>query len=142
MLTSRLFFESSGKSLSSATQIRSRFSSSDFDRAQRQQKLIMAVKDKILAINLLADPIKTLNILNSLRKNIETDLNIWDANGLFDLVEVFKNSDEKVKKYVITTENLVYETIIQSNTESLYVLLPNGDNLLGIKSLFQNILKE
>ncbi|MDP3793014.1 MAG: LCP family protein [bacterium] len=120
---------------------RSRFSSSDFDRAQRQQKIILAIKDKILELNLLTDPIKSLSILNSIRKNIETDLNVWDASGLLELSRQF-NTESVVQRYVITTENLVYESNMQTEYGNLYVLLPNGDNLRGIKALFQNILKE
>ena len=122
--------------------VRSRFSSSDFDRAQRQQKVIMAIKDKVLQLDLLADPIRTLTILNTIRKNINTDLNIWDAGSLLELSKEFESTGEKTKRFVITTENLVYETHIQTDVGNLYVLLPNGDNLQGIKELFQHILKE
>lgn len=121
--------------------VRSRFSSSDFDRAQRQQRVIIAIKDKITNLNLLSDPIKTLTILNTIRKNIKTDLNVWDAGGLFNLSEQFSRADDKVKRYVITTENLVYESHLQTNIGNIYVLLPTGGNLLQIKQMFQEILK-
>lgn len=121
--------------------VRSRFSSSDFDRSQRQQKVITAIKDKVLQLDLLADPIRTLAILNTIRKNINTDLNIWDAGGLLELSKEFEGAGEKTKRFVITTENLVYETHIQTDVGNLYVLLPNEDNLQGIKELFQEILK-
>lgn len=119
---------------------RSRFSSNDFDRAQRQQKIIFAIKDKVLELNLLTDPIRTLSILNSLRKNIETDLNIFDANGLYDLSSQF-TSEGSIKHYVIDTDNLLYDTFMQTEYGNLYVLLPKGDNLQGIKNLFQEILE-
>jgi|SRR3989344_2340211 len=121
--------------------IRSRFSSSDFDRAQRQQKFIMAVKDKVLELNILTEPIRTLSILNTIRSNIDTDLAIWDAGGLMDLAEEFSGAGDKVKRYIITTENLVYETHLQTDIGNLYVLLPVGDNLQGIKQLFQDVLQ-
>lgn len=120
---------------------RSRFSSSDFDRAQRQQQLIMAIKDKVLSLNLISDPIQTLTILNTIRKNINTDLNIWDSGSLLDLSEEFQGAGEKIKRYTITTENLLYETHMQTDVGNLYVLLPKEDNLLQIKQLFQDILK-
>ena len=121
---------------------RSRFSSSDFDRAQRQQKVIMAIKDKVTSLNLLSDPIKTLTILNAIRKNIETDLNIWDAGSLFNLSEQFSTAGDHIKRYVITTENLVYESYIQTDIGNIYILLPNGNNLLQIKQMFQEILEQ
>ena len=116
---------------------RSRFSTSDFDRAQRQQKIILAVKDKISELSLLSDPIKTLSILKTIHNNIETDLKLWDAGSLLDLAKEFNNSGDKIRRYLITTENLVYE----GHINNLYVLLPQGDNLQGIKNLFQEILQ-
>ena len=120
--------------------VRSRFSSSDFDRAQRQQRVIVAMKNKIMALSLLSDPIKTLSILNTLRSNIETDLKIWDVGGLVELSKEF-TGEEKIKRFVLTTENLLYETHIQIGTGNIYVLLPKGDNLQGIKQFFQDTLK-
>ena len=120
---------------------RSRFSTNDFDRAQRQQKIIMATKDKILKLNLLSDPIKTLTTLNTIRNNIHTDLNIWDTGGLISLSKEFSGAGDQIKRYVITTENLVYESHVQTDAGNLYVLLPVGDNLQGIKQLFQDIFK-
>ena len=101
----------------------------------------MAVKDKVMELDLIADPIKTLIILNTLRSNIQTDLKLWDAGSLITLAKEFDGFDEKVKRYGITTENLVYETHIQTDAGNLYVLLPKGDTLQGIKQLFQDILK-
>ncbi|OGN33505.1 MAG: hypothetical protein A3F98_00215 [Candidatus Yanofskybacteria bacterium RIFCSPLOWO2_12_FULL_41_8] len=121
--------------------VRSRFSSSDFDRAQRQQNLMLAIKEKVFELNILTEPIRTLNILNTIRNNIDTDLAIWDAGGLLDIAQQFNGAEEKVKRYVITTENLVYETHIQTEVGNLYALLPIGDNLQGIKQLFQSILE-
>lgn len=121
--------------------VRSRFSSSDFDRSERQQKVILAIKDKVSELNLLSDPIKTLSILNTIRKNIDTDLGIWDANSLFDLSREFTGAGESIKRYAITTQNLVYETHIQTDAGNLYVLLPKGDSLQEIKNLFRNILE-
>src|SRR3989344_7881728 len=84
--------------------VRSRFSSSDFDRAQRQQRVLLAIKDKVMALSLLSDPIKTLGILNTLQSNIETDLKIWDIGGLVNLSKEFEGAGDKIKKYTITTE--------------------------------------
>ncbi len=115
---------------------RSRFSSNDFDRSKRQQEVIFALKEKITNLNFLSDPIKTLSVLNNIRSNVKTDLNIWNTKELLDLGREV-NSSEKIKKYVITTENLLYE----SRAEELYVLLPKGDNFSKIKQLFQDSLK-
>ncbi len=115
---------------------RSRFSSSDFDRSRRQQEVIFALKDKLTNLNFWANPLKTLSILNSIRSNITTDLNIWNTTDLLSLAKDV-NSSEKIKKYVMTTDNLLYE----SRVNDAYVLLPKGDNFTQIKQFFQDNLK-
>ncbi|OGN01767.1 MAG: hypothetical protein A3I26_00145 [Candidatus Yanofskybacteria bacterium RIFCSPLOWO2_02_FULL_43_10] len=115
---------------------RSRFSSNDFDRSRRQQEVIFALKDKLTNLNFWSDPVKTISILNSIRSNIKTDVNIWDTKELLDLAKE-AGSSGKIKKYVITTENLLYE----SRANESYILLPKGDNFTQIKQLFQDNLK-
>ncbi|MBI2064170.1 MAG: LCP family protein [Candidatus Yanofskybacteria bacterium] len=115
---------------------RSRFSSNDFDRSRRQQEVIFALKDKLAQHNWWTDPLKTLNILTAIKSNIQTDINIWNAKEILDLANEI-NSANKISKYVLSTENLVYE----SRANEAYILLPVGDNLTGIKQLFQDIIK-
>ena len=115
---------------------RSRFSSNDFDRARRQQEVIFALKEKLTNLNFWSDPIKTISILNSIRSNIKTDINIWNTKELLDLAKEVGSSG-KVKKYVMTTDNLLYE----SRANESYILLPKGDNFSQIKQLFQDSLR-
>lgn len=115
---------------------RSRFSSNDFDRSRRQQEVIFALKDKLSEHSWWADPLKTLDIVTAISSNIQTDINIWNAKELMDLAGEL-NSADRVKRYVVSTENLVYE----SRLNGAYILLPAGDNLAQIKQLFQDILK-
>ncbi len=115
---------------------RSRFSSSDFDRSRRQQEVMFALKEKLTNLNFWSDPIKTLSVLNSIRSNIKTDINIFDTNELLSLAKEM-NSSEKVKKYIMNTDNLLYE----SRANESYILLPRGDNFIQVKQVFQDNLK-
>ncbi|PIP75236.1 hypothetical protein COW86_04900, partial [Candidatus Kuenenbacteria bacterium CG22_combo_CG10-13_8_21_14_all_39_9] len=47
---------------------------SDFARAKRQQKILFAVKDKILNWKTLANPNRVYNIYNNITKNIQTNI--------------------------------------------------------------------
>lgn len=51
---------------------------SDFARAKRQQKIIFALKEKILSASTLANPIRINKIIASLEKHIETDMQFAD----------------------------------------------------------------
>ncbi|MEK7121470.1 MAG: LCP family protein [Patescibacteria group bacterium] len=115
---------------------RSRLSSDDFDRSRRQQEVIFALKEKLTNLNFWSDPLKTLSILNSIRSNIKTDVNIWNTKELLNLAKEVESSG-KVNKYIMTTENLLYE----SRANESFILLPKGDNFTQIKQLFQDMLK-
>lgn len=118
--------------------VRSRYSTSDFDRAFRQQQVLFAIKDKLTALSIITDPIKILSVINTLSQNIKTDINIWDVKEIIDLGKEVDTSPSIFKKQVLSTENLLYQT---TGPNGVYILLPNGDNFSQIKLLFQNILK-
>lgn len=72
---------------------RSRHSSSDFDRSERQQILLKAIKDKALSLGVLTNPTKVSDLINSVRNNINTDLTVGDIVDLGISFKDIKNSD-------------------------------------------------
>jgi len=113
---------------------RSRFSTNDFDRARRQQEIIFALKDKLAKIDIFSDPIQAFEVFKALRSNIKTDVGLWDMKSMIDLAGRINGDTEH---FIISIDNLVYE----SHINNMYVLLPVGDNFIGIKQKFQDILK-
>lgn len=118
--------------------VRSRFSTSDFDRARRQQEVIVAIKNKAFSLGILSNPLKINSLLSSLKGNIKTDFQIWDISDIITLANSF-NPKQPIKSYVISTDNLIYETYTASGE---YILLPKDANYAGIKDLFKNILSQ
>ena len=117
--------------------VRSRFSTSDFDRARRQQDVISAIKNKATELGFLANPTKITGLLDALKGNVRTNFQIWEINDLLSLVKTFKN--DNLKKSVLSTDNLLYETHLDNGE---YVLLPKGDNFTLVKEYFRTILNE
>lgn len=117
--------------------VRSRYSTSDFDRSFRQQQVLFAIKDKLTKLNIISDPIKTLSVVNTLSQNIKTDINIWDVKEIIDLGKEVNISPNMFKKQVLSTDNLLYQT---TRLNGAYILLPQGDNFDQIKQLFKDII--
>jgi LCP family protein required for cell wall assembly len=117
--------------------VRSRYSTSDFDRAFRQQQVLFAIKNKLTELEVISDPIKTLSIINTLNQNVKTDINIWDVKEIIDLGKEVDTSPAMFKKQVLSTDNLLYQT---TGPKGAYILLPQRDNFEQIKTLFQTIL--
>ncbi len=115
---------------------RSRYSTSDFDRSRRQQQIMFAVKDKLLKLNFIGNPVKTFSILNIVRNDIHTDISIWDLKQFLDLTHQVNFAG--IKRSVLSTDNLLLESRGPDNT---YILLPKTGDFSEIKQLFQDILK-
>lgn len=69
---------------------RSRHSTSDFDRSERQQLLIKAIKEKALSLGVLTDTNKISNLIDSVKNNLSTDLTVGD---LVNIGINFKDAD-------------------------------------------------
>ena len=117
--------------------VRSRYSTSDFDRARRQQEVISIIKNKALSLGFLSNPTKISSLLNNLKGNIRTDFQIWDIGDMLALAGGL-GAKTTPKSYVISTENLVSETKTEKGE---YILLPKEANYQGIKNLLGNILQ-
>src|SRR3989338_7760604 len=117
---------------------RSRYSTSDFDRASRQQQILFAIKTKLTELKIISDPIKILSVVNILGQNIKIDINIWNIKEVIDLGREIDTSPAVFKKQVLSVDNFLYQTV---GPNGEYILLPNGDNFEQVKLLFQEILK-
>lgn len=117
--------------------VRSRFSTSDFDRARRQQEVIAAIKNKAAKLGYLSNPVKITNLLSELKGDIRTDFQIWDIKNVLDLAATF-NPKSQIKNYVLSVDNLLYET---HSAKGEYILLPKGDSYDMVRELFLNLLE-
>ncbi len=118
--------------------VRSRDMTSDFARARRQQEVIGLVRSKMLSLGTLTDFSKVNAVLDSLGKNVSTNMEAWEMKRLFDLYQ--KISDVKINQKVLedSEEGLLYNP--PAKPESGYILLPRGDNYDRIRELFRNSL--
>lgn len=117
--------------------VRSRYSSSDFDRSRRQMQVILAIKAKISALNLTSDPLKALEVITTVKSHLKSDLDIFDLGTIRDLITQGDQLD-RIRRYQLTTENLLYETKV----DGIYELLPTGDTLAHIKEFIGSVLTD
>ena len=102
---------------------RSRETTSDFDRARRQQQVLVAVKTKATSMDTLLNPQKISALASSFGTNLKTDLSV---NELPRAIEIFKQIDtSKVK-------NKVFDNSVQglleddSSSTAGYILIPRA----------------
>ncbi len=116
---------------------RARYTSSDFDRAKRQQIVIDAIKAKALSIGTFTDFGKINALLDSLGNNVLVNLETWEMKRFFELYQ--QNNAASITHKVLenSEEGLLYAPT--ETKEAGYILLPRGDNYDRIRALFQNL---
>jgi polyisoprenyl-teichoic acid--peptidoglycan teichoic acid transferase len=72
---------------------RSRETSSDFARGERQRAVLLALKEKTISAGILANPTKLNGLLSAFGNNVQTDLSISDANRLYSIMKRINNSN-------------------------------------------------
>lgn len=81
---------------------RSRETTSDFARAQRQRQILVALKDKVLSAGTLSNPAKIDGLMNAFGDNVYSDLSTQGATRLVSIMK--KVSDSKVNSIGLTDE--------------------------------------
>lgn len=116
---------------------RSRATSSDFERAKRQQQIIQLVKEKLLSAGTLTDFGKLNGILNDLGDNVRSDLEAWEMKRFYDLYVGMQNPQIYQRVLENSEEGLLYNP--PQTKETGYILLPIGDNYDKIREMAKNI---
>ena len=116
---------------------RSRETTSDFDRSKRQQKLLLAIKDKCLTLGVLSNPKKVSDLMSIAGSHIRTDLDVAEIK---DLLEIAKDVDQtKIVNKVI--DNDPKTGLLVSSGEGFYHLVPKAgaNNFSQIQKMVKNI---
>lgn len=118
--------------------VRSRYSTNDFDRARRQQQVLLAMKEKALSLGILLNPVKIFELLDSMSKHVRTDMPLGDLNYMISLSKNLNFKNIKGKVFDTTPDGLLYAT---TNEKGAYILLPQGDNFDKIRETCRNIFQ-
>jgi len=116
---------------------RARFATSDFDRARRQQDVLLSMKSKALSVGTLSDFGKLNNLMNVMGDNIRTDMKSWEMQKLFEILRGVENPEVYHKVFDTSKEGLLYST-----SNGSYILLPVGDNYNEIHQVCADIFEE
>ncbi len=108
---------------------------SDFARSKRQQKIILAAKDKILSASTLLNPSRITKMMETLQANIATNLDVWEILRLAK--ELKDMSSSEITHHVIdaSESSPLYATVVNG----AYVLLPKNDDWSELRNITENI---
>ncbi len=113
---------------------RSRHSTSDFDRAKRQQQILQAMLNAFQNFRPLENIQKSIEMVSSLSEKVNTDIDPLSALAYFRLYQNFTLETGNV----LSTSNYLYSTLSQTGQ---YILLPSHGNFSAIRSYIETLIK-
>lgn len=116
--------------------IRSRYSSSDFERVRRQQEVIDALKDQALSLGVLANPFKVFEIIDALGNNIRTDMGLGEIREFVSLAQEYQNIEVNHAVLEPSEEGIIYSDTV----DGAYVLLPRSGDWEQVRGFFGSLL--
>lgn len=111
---------------------------SDFARSQRQQKILQAVKARVMSYSFFLSPRKIKNISEDLSNHLRTNFAPWELVRLIDILESMDTENIISKVLDDSPDGLLYPNIING----AYVLQPKGDDFAQIQYMTKNIFKK
>ncbi|MBI4812636.1 LCP family protein [Candidatus Falkowbacteria bacterium] len=112
---------------------------SDFARARRQQKILEAVKDKVLSLNVLFKPRMIGNIIDNLKEHVSTNFKVWELVKLWGMAKEIK-SENIITRVLDDGPNGLLTGLIAE--DGAYILTPRSGDFAEIQYLVQNIFSE
>lgn len=113
---------------------------SDFARSRRQQQIMSLLKDKLMSFETYSNPVKIKEIMDSLSKNISTNLNIGQIIYLGNLV---KNTQQSDIKNLVLDSGVNGFTVPYIGDNGAFMLAPRGGKLdyinYAIDRVFDNV---
>ena len=119
--------------------IRSRYSSSDFDRVRRQQEVIDALKNQALSLGVLANPFKVFEVIDALGKNIRTDMSLGDIREFISLAQEYQGVAVNHAVLEPTEGGIIYADTSDSGA---YILSPRSGNWDEVRAFFGGLLSQ
>ncbi len=118
---------------------RARFSTSDFDRARRQQEILVALGNKASNAGILLNPVKMNAFLDVIGDNVKTDMKVWEIKEIVEIAKNLDLSDVKRKVFDSTEAGLLEDKITEIGE---YILIPRGSTYSGIQKACREIFGE
>lgn len=111
---------------------------SDFARAARQQKMLLAVKDRALSLNVLLNPAKLNNVISTIRKNVSTNMSLWEMMKVAEYVPTIDRTQLVMRVLDTAPGSPLYSTMIND----AYVILPRHEDWSDLKLIAKNIFDD
>jgi len=120
--------------------VRSRETTTDFARAQRQRAVLVAIKQKVESIGIVSDTLKLTGLLNSFGNNVATDLSLGDAMKMYDTIKNI--SIDNIKSVGLTDAGSSFIKTGSMNGQSVDLPIAGLYNYSQIRAYIKSLLPD
>ncbi|MEX2008430.1 MAG: LCP family protein [Candidatus Spechtbacterales bacterium] len=118
--------------------IRSRYTTSDFDRMYRQQQVLDGVKRKALSLGILANPVKAFEVMDILGRNVRTDAGLNDIRSLISMAQDYQSTPVET----LVLDDSEGGLLRAAQDDGRYVLLPRAGDFSQIRAIMASMLRD
>jgi len=108
---------------------------SDFARAKRQQKVLAAIKEKVMTFQVVKNPAMVSNLLADLQSNIATNLQVGE---ILRLAKFGRTVDPSTIVHKVIDDR-PGSPLVASQYGGAYVLVPRNDDWTGLRELASGV---
>lgn len=109
---------------------------SDFARAARQQKIIIALKEKLLSFGTISNPKRISDVLGSLGSHSQTNMEVWEMVRLAKMFGDIQPERIINKVYDDSTNGFLRAA---TGSGGAFILVPRAGNYQDVQFLAKNI---
>lgn len=142
-LTQTISFERGWQHMDGATAltyVRSRHGNngegSDFARSLRQQKVLAAVRSKVLSLKILLNPKKISSLAQEVSDDIQTNVSPWQIP---DLIKVANNFDGNNITNIVLDDSPGGYLVPENSPETGFILVPRDGTFQAIQQMLKTI---
>lgn len=120
--------------------VRSRETTSDFARGQRQRQVLVALKDKVATAGTLTNPVKISNLLGTFGDNVQSDVSLSDMVRMAAIAK--KIPSDQIQSISLAEEGNSFVTT--GNINGLSVVMPKAglEDYTQIQAYIRGKLKD
>jgi len=111
---------------------------SDYARANRQQNVIVSIKDKVFSWQTLVNPYRISRLMENLGNHIKTNAEVWEIYQIYQLAKDMPSSN--INHFVLSDAPDNY-LVPDFSEDGAFVLRPKAGNYSQLRLLAENMLE-
>lgn len=111
---------------------------SDFARSKRQQKVLIALKERVLSVGTLLNPARIADVLTTLGEHVRTNFEPWEMMKFTRLGRDIDTTQIVTRVLDTSPDGLLVNSV---GLDGAYILEPRAKNYSEIQGAFRNLLE-